>query len=381
MNDFKTAKLFLHHLAILINCIARQIHKVVPIGVITFTVLFVIANIIIKIQKSKQFPRTKNLRRKKYCVYLQKQSTTMSLTIQNLTKTYGTNIAVNNISFRIDSGEVVGFLGPNGAGKSTTMKIITGCISADSGTVLINGNDITTGGTQLKHSIGYLPENNPLYLNMYVREYLEYSAAMYIPRSETKKAVDYSIDAVGLGEHQFKKIGELSKGYRQRTGIARAMVHNPEILILDEPTTGLDPNQIVEIRNLIKQLGREKTVILSTHIMQEAEAVCNRAIIIRKGVIVADDSLAALKERNSRQTVTVEFDGAIAAEQLSQIQGVTGVEGDGRRWTLTVDGTDGGDETRRAIFRLAVALDVPILEMKRGDSSLENIFHELTFGN
>ena len=312
---------------------------------------------------------------------MQKQSTTMSLTIQNLTKTYGTNIAVNNISFRIDSGEVVGFLGPNGAGKSTTMKIITGCISADSGTVLINGNDITTGGTQLKHSIGYLPENNPLYLNMYVREYLEYSSAMYIPRSETKKAVDYSIDAVGLGEHQFKKIGELSKGYRQRTGIARAMVHNPEILILDEPTTGLDPNQIVEIRNLIKQLGREKTVILSTHIMQEAEAVCDRAIIIRKGVIVADDSLAALKERNSRQTVTVEFDGAIAAEQLSQIQGVTGVEGDGRRWTLTVDGTDGGDETRRAIFRLAVALDVPILEMKRGDSSLENIFHELTFGN
>lgn len=304
----------------------------------------------------------------------------MSLTIQNLTKSYGANIAVGDISFRIDSGEVVGFLGPNGAGKSTTMKIITGCISADSGTVLINGNDIATGGTALKHSIGYLPENNPLYLNMYVREYLEYSAAMYMPRSETKRAVDYSVDAVGLGEHQFKKIGELSKGYRQRTGIARAMVHNPEILILDEPTTGLDPNQIVEIRNLIKQLGKEKTVILSTHIMQEAEAVCDRAIIIRKGKIVADDSLAALKERNSRQVITVELDGEIPADILRGIQGVTGVEGDGRRFNITT-ATDDSDPIRREIFRIAVARDVPILEMRRDNSSLENIFHELTFGN
>lgn len=304
----------------------------------------------------------------------------MSLTIQNLTKSYGANIAVGDISFRIDSGEVVGFLGPNGAGKSTTMKIITGCISADSGTVLINGNDIATGGTALKHSIGYLPENNPLYLNMYVREYLEYSAAMYMPRSETKRAVDYSVDAVGLGEHQFKKIGELSKGYRQRTGIARAMVHNPEILILDEPTTGLDPNQIVEIRNLIKQLGKEKTVILSTHIMQEAEAVCDRAIIIRKGKIVADDSLAALKERNSRQVITVELDGEIPVDLLRGIQGVTGVEGDGRRFNITT-ATDDSDPIRREIFRIAVARDVPILEMRRDNSTLENIFHELTFGN
>lgn len=302
----------------------------------------------------------------------------MSLVIQNLTKAYGTNIAVNNISFRIDSGEVVGFLGPNGAGKSTTMKIITGCISADSGTVLIDGADISTADTQLKHKIGYLPENNPLYLAMYVREYLEYSAAMYLPHSEIKKSVDYSIDAVGLGEHQFKKIGELSKGYRQRTGIARAMVHSPEILILDEPTTGLDPNQIVEIRNLIKELGRKKTVILSTHIMQEAEAVCDRAIIIRKGQIVADDTLATLKEHNARQTVEVVFDGEITADHLRKIKGVKNLEGDGRHWTIT---SDGDDETRREIFRLAVSLETPILEMKRGDSSLENIFHELTYGN
>ena len=301
----------------------------------------------------------------------------MSLTIEHLTKSYGTNIAVNDISFRIDSGEVVGFLGPNGAGKSTTMKIITGCISADSGTVLINGTDIATGGTALKHAIGYLPENNPLYLNMYVREYLEYAAMMYMPQSETLSAVNYAVDAVGLGEHQYKKIGELSKGYRQRTGIARAMVHNPEILILDEPTTGLDPNQIVEIRNLIKELGKEKTVILSTHIMQEAEAVCNRAIIIRKGTIVADDTLAALKAHNTRRTIIVEFDQDIDPKKLSAIPGIDNVEGAGRKWQLTASGDD--TEARRAVFQFAAKNDIPLLELRRQNSSLENIFHELTF--
>ncbi|MBR4324412.1 MAG: ATP-binding cassette domain-containing protein [Bacteroidales bacterium] len=302
----------------------------------------------------------------------------MSLTIQNLTKTYGANIAVNDISFRIDSGEVVGFLGPNGAGKSTTMKIITGCISADSGTVLINGTDIATGGTALKHAIGYLPENNPLYLNMYVREYLEYAAMMYMPQSETLSAVNYAVDAVGLGEHQYKKIGELSKGYRQRTGIARAMVHNPQILILDEPTTGLDPNQIVEIRSLIKELDKEKTVILSTHIMQEAEAVCDRAIIIRKGNIVADDSIAALKAHNSRSTIIVEFDGEVSAESLQSIPGISAVQQDGKQWQLTV--SDGDDtQVRRAVFQFAAQNAVPLLELRRQSSSLENIFHELTF--
>ena len=301
----------------------------------------------------------------------------MSLTIEHLTKSYGANIAVNDISFRIDSGEVVGFLGPNGAGKSTTMKIITGCISADSGTVLINGTDIATGGTALKHAIGYLPENNPLYLNMYVREYLEYSAAMYMPRSETLNAVNYAIDAVGLGEHQYKKIGELSKGYRQRTGIARAMVHNPGILILDEPTTGLDPNQIVEIRNLIKKLGKEKTVILSTHIMQEAEAVCDRAIIIRKGTIVADDTLAALKAHNTRRTIIVEFDQDIDPKKLGEIPGIDNVEGAGHQWQLTASGDD--TEARRAVFQFAAQNNIPLLELRRENSTLENIFHELTF--
>lgn len=305
----------------------------------------------------------------------------MSLTIEHLTKTYSTNKAVNDISFHINSGEVVGFLGPNGAGKSTTMKIITGCISADRGAVLINGTNIDSGTTLLKHTIGYLPENNPLYLGMYVREYLEYSAGIYMPKSETKKAVDNSIEAVGLGEHQFKKIGELSKGYRQRTGIARAMVHNPSILILDEPTTGLDPNQIVEIRNLIKELGREKTVILSTHIMQEAEAVCNRAIIIRKGKIVADNTISALKEHNSRQTIIVEFDGQISREQILAIPGISAAEGDGSHWTTSSSSDADINEIRRAIFALAVKTNTPILEMKRNTSTLENIFHELTYEN
>jgi len=302
----------------------------------------------------------------------------MSLKIENLVKTYGQNRAVDNISFEIGSGEVVGFLGPNGAGKSTTMKIITGCIAADEGKVLINGTDISTGMTGLKHTIGYLPENNPLYLGMYVREYLEYSARMYMNPPSIKSAVDYSVEAVGLGEHQFKKIGELSKGYRQRTGIARAMVHNPEILILDEPTTGLDPNQIVEIRNLIKTLGRNKTVILSTHIMQEAEAVCDRAIIIRKGRIVADDKLSALKEQNSRNVVFVEFAAAMDDSSLRQIPGVLEVSGNGCEYQIT---TENDVDVRRAVFDLAVRENAPILQMYRNKGTLENIFHDLTHDN
>lgn len=309
----------------------------------------------------------------KNCIFL-----IMSLKIENLVKTYGSNRAVDGISFEIGNGEVVGFLGPNGAGKSTTMKIITGCISADSGSVLINGVDINAGMMDLKRLIGYLPENNPLYPGMYVREYLEYSAGMYMPKADVKAAVEHSIEAVGLGGHQFKKIGELSKGYKQRTGIARAMVHNPGILILDEPTTGLDPNQIVEIRNLIKDLGRNKTVILSTHIMQEAEAVCGRAIIIRKGSIVADDSLANLREQNSRNLVMVEFDNDVDVGWLKNIPGVIDVQGGGRSFAVS---TGQGTDVRRAIFDMAVSRNAPILQMYKNKGSLENIFHDLTFGN
>jgi len=274
----------------------------------------------------------------------------MSVKVENLTKLYGENKAVDDISFNINSGEVVGFLGPNGAGKSTTMKIITGCIASDSGEVLINGVNIKDDMNALKKTIGYLPENNPLYLNMYVKEYLEYSAQMYLPKISVRKAVDKAVEAVGLGEHQFKKIGELSKGYKQRTGIARAMVHNPSILILDEPTTGLDPNQIVEIRNLIKELGKEKTVILSTHIMQEAEAVCDRAVIINKGKIVADDTLKNLKAPKSSDSITVEFG---------------------------LGGNYGGnfDEMIRAF---AEKEGLSVLSITKSKGNLENIFRELT---
>ena len=228
----------------------------------------------------------------------------MSLTIQNLTKSYGANIAVNDISFRIDSGEVVGFLGPNGAGKSTTMKIITGCISADSGTVLIDDIDISTANTALKHKIGYLPENNPLYLNMYVREYLEYSAAMYMPRSETLNAVNYAVDAVGLGEHQYKKIGELSKGYRQRTGIARAMVHNPGILILDEPTRGIDVGTKVDIQKLVLKLASEGMSI--TFISSETDEMlrtCSRLLVMRDRKLVGELKGDELTQNNIMNTI------------------------------------------------------------------------------
>lgn len=274
----------------------------------------------------------------------------MSVKVEHLTKFYGLNKAVDDISFNINSGEVVGFLGPNGAGKSTTMKIITGCIACDSGGVFVNGKSTKDCMTDLKKTIGYLPENNPLYLNMYVREYLEYSARMYLPKAEVKAAVDSAVDSVGLGEHQYKKIGELSKGYKQRTGIARAMVHNPSILILDEPTTGLDPNQIVEIRNLIKELGKEKTVILSTHIMQEAEAVCGRAIIINKGKIVADDTLKNLKAPNSSDTMTVEF-------------GLNGKEDSG---------------FQKKIREFAQKEGFSVLSVSKNKVNLENIFRELT---
>lgn len=299
----------------------------------------------------------------------------MSIRVQNLVKIYGSNRAVNDISFEIGGGEIVGFLGPNGAGKSTTMKIITGCIASDSGSVLINGKDINDGMSDIKRTIGYLPENNPLYLNMYVKEYLEYSAGMYLPKQDIKVSVDNAIDAVGLGDHQHKLIGQLSKGYKQRTGIARAMVHNPSILILDEPTTGLDPNQIVDIRNLIKELGRNKTVILSTHIMQEAEAVCNRAIIINKGSIVADNTLQNLAIQGSQNIISVEFDSDVEIEKLLEISGVSGAEGSGKNFKVQCpQDTD----VRKQIFDFAVKQNIAILTMTKNKGTLENIFHELT---
>jgi ABC-2 type transport system ATP-binding protein len=228
----------------------------------------------------------------------------MSIKIQNLSKVYGSQKAVDNISFEINKGEIVGFLGPNGAGKSTTMKILTGYIPDTEGTAEVNGFDVKTNPMQVKQTIGYLPEHNPLYLDMYVREFLEFVGSMYgLSGKNLKNRIDEVIELVGLSIEKHKKIGQLSKGYRQRVGIAQALIHDPEVLILDEPTTGLDPNQLVEIRNLIKQIGQNKTVVFSTHIMQEVEAICDRVVIINRGKIVADGNLNELRQGKAMEDV------------------------------------------------------------------------------
>ena len=221
----------------------------------------------------------------------------MSIKIQNLSKVYGTQRAVDDISFEVTKGEIVGFLGPNGAGKSTTMKILTGYVPATDGSAEVNGFDVKISPMQVKSSIGYLPEHNPLYLDMYVREFLEFTGSLYSLKGKTLQIkVAETIEMVGLGLEKHKKIGQLSKGYRQRVGLAQALIHNPDVLILDEPTTGLDPNQLVEIRDLIKSVGKNKTVIFSTHIMQEVEAICDRVVIINRGKIVANGTLSELKQ-------------------------------------------------------------------------------------
>ena len=223
----------------------------------------------------------------------------MSISVKNLTKLYGEQKAVNDISFDVQSGEIVGFIGPNGAGKSTTMKIITGYISQFEGSVQVDGLDVRSQALEVKKLIGYLPEHNPLYVEMYVREYLEFMARSYSMPKPYKPAIDAVIEQTGLQLEQHKKIGALSKGYRQRVGLAAVLIHNPKVLVLDEPTTGLDPNQIIEIRNLIANVGKEKTILLSTHIMQEVEAICNRVIIINKGIIVANDKAEQIKQQGT----------------------------------------------------------------------------------
>lgn len=221
----------------------------------------------------------------------------MSIKVQNLSKVYGTQRAVDNISFEVSKGEIIGFLGPNGAGKSTTMKILTGYIPATEGTAEVNGFNVQTSPMQVKSNIGYLPEHNPLYLDMYVKEFLDFAGSLYgLKGRALQLKIDETIERVGLGLEKHKKIGQLSKGYRQRVGLAQALIHNPDVLILDEPTTGLDPNQLVEIRDLIKNVGKDKTVIFSTHIMQEVEAICDRVVIINRGKIVADSTLSEIKK-------------------------------------------------------------------------------------
>jgi ABC-2 type transport system ATP-binding protein len=302
----------------------------------------------------------------------------MSIVVQGVTKLYGEQKALDNVSFEVKTGEIVGFLGPNGAGKSTMMKIITGFIPATSGTVLVNGTDIGTEDPDIRKKIGYLPENNPLYPEMYIREYLGFVASIYKMGRLKKKAIDDIISITGLTSEQNKKIGLLSKGFRQRVGLAQALIHNPEILILDEATAGLDPNQIVEIRNLIKEAGIEKTVMLSTHIMQEVEAICGRVIIIDKGVIVADEEKSNIYSRlkNPYQIVQVEFDKDPGEAALAGIENIKFVK-PVKLNTWQVE-SEGEEDIRPAIFAFAVNNNLTVLSLQKQESNLEEVFRHLT---
>lgn len=304
----------------------------------------------------------------------------MSVLIQGVTKYYGEQKALDNVSFEVKTGEIVGFLGPNGAGKSTMMKIITGFIPASSGSVLVNGEEVSSDNPGIKKKIGYLPENNPLYPEMYVREYLGFAAALYKTGRVTSGRIDNVIEMTGLAREQRKKIGELSKGYRQRVGLAQALIHNPDILILDEATSGLDPNQIIEIRNLIKDAGKEKTILLSTHIMQEVEAICNRVVIIDKGVIVADEekSMIYSKLKHPGQVVDVEFDRQIDESLFLSIPEIRKVKGMGNNcWLIEAEGEN---DIRPLIFSFAVNNNLTVLSLRKAENNLEDIFRHLTNG-
>lgn len=298
----------------------------------------------------------------------------MSIEVKNLFKYYGDQAAVKDISFSVKSGEIVGFLGPNGAGKSTTMKIITGYIPATEGSVSVCGLPVSVDSLNTRQKIGYLPENNPLYLDMYVKEYLTFVAKIY-KLSNVKERVAEMIKKVGLDVEQNKKIGALSKGYRQRVGLAQAIIHDPEVLILDEPTSGLDPNQLAEIRGLIKSIGKEKTVMLSTHIMQEVEAICDRVIIINKGELVADDKASNLQNEERHQTVYVEFEGNATRNLLKKIPGVGKIEQVTEGWLLEAKG-DG--DIRKSIAKFAQENDLLVITLRKEERSLEEVFKKLT---
>lgn len=304
----------------------------------------------------------------------------MSIVVQDVTKFYGVQKALDNVSFEVKTGEIVGFLGPNGAGKSTMMKIITGFIPASSGSVTVNGIPVEGDNPEVKKHIGYLPENNPLYPEMYVREYLGFVASIYKTGISVKKQIENIIELTGLVPEQNKKIGSLSKGYRQRVGLAQALIHNPAVLILDEPTTGLDPNQIVEIRNLIKEAGKEKTVMLSTHIMQEVEAICDRVIIIDKGVIVADEDKSNIysKIKHQKQIIQVEFDKDSPESSLAEIANVRNVRKiRDKTWLIEAESDE---DIRPSLFNFAVKNDLTVLSMNKQESNLEDVFRQLTNG-
>lgn len=300
----------------------------------------------------------------------------MIVETQNITKLFGKQKALDSISFTVNTGELVGFLGPNGAGKSTTMKIITGYLPQDEGDILIDGQKVSGQNLEYKKQIGYLPEHNPLYTDLYVKEFLEITAGFYHLKNK-KQRVAEMIELTGLGIEQHKKIRALSKGYRQRVGLAQALIHDPSILILDEPTTGLDPNQLEEIRTLIRQISKEKTVILSSHIMQEVEAVCNRVLIINKGKIVADGNIKDVKAgiNIQNQIVVAGFKENVSKEQLLQIAGVNSVTQNELGWEI-----EAGNEIdiRQNIFQFAVENNFTLLTLFEKQQNLENVFHQLT---
>lgn len=300
----------------------------------------------------------------------------MSIEVSQLRKQYGEQKAVNGVSFTVNKGEIVGFLGPNGAGKSTTMKMITGYLEADGGKGLVCGLDVSKNPVAVKRKIGYLPEANPLYMDMYVREYLQLIAGIHQLKN-TREAVERVIALTGLSVESKKKIGQLSKGYKQRVGLAAALIHDPEVLILDEPTSGLDPNQIIEIRNVIKQQGQNKTVLFSSHILQEVEAICDRVIIIHKGNIVADDKLANLQtSQKGQHQVSVAFQEPVAIQLLEKIKDVKGVEAlTAAHFRLS---TTNPDAVRKQLLNLAVEQNLNIVSLQSEGRSLEAIFRSLT---
>ena len=299
----------------------------------------------------------------------------MSIEVRQLLKQYGEQKAVNNISFTVNKGEIVGFLGPNGAGKSTTMKMITGYLEPDAGAITVSGVDVRKDPLSAKKKIGYLPESNALYYDMYVREYLGFMADVHEVKSKKEKVEDV-IKLTGLTPESNKRIGQLSKGYKQRVGLAAALLHDPEVLILDEPTSGLDPNQIIEIRNVIKEQGKDKLVLFSSHILQEVEAICDRVIIINKGTIVADDTLTNLQQRTTTTLVRVSFKEPLEAEWLQRLPEVRSVNKiDTYTWNLE---TEAPETVRKAVFAMAVEHNLNIVSLQTQSESLEEIFRSLT---
>lgn len=297
----------------------------------------------------------------------------MSITVSNINKSYGEQKALNNISFTIKKGEIVGFLGPNGAGKSTLMKILTTYITQDSGEAFVNEYNVRTEPTKAQKSIGYLPEHNPLYLDLYIQEYLEFNAAIY---KVSKTRIEEVIELTGLTPEAHKKIGQLSKGYRQRVGLATALLHDPEVLILDEPTTGLDPNQLIEIRTLIKNISKDKTIFLSTHIMQEVEAICERVIIIKKGELIADQKLDNLLDKNDSQVIVVEFDFKIEKQFIDRIPNIISANNiHDTLWELTFPA---GEDMRGVVFDFAKENGLKTLSIQVKNQNLEHLFREMT---